>query len=240
MRPSVLLAIAISLVSLGCVQVTDFDPVGHAASVSGAWTIDGALPSPESCALLGANVVRVTFLDGLRPVVHGALVFPCASSCMPDGTPECFRSGVVVAEGTWTVRLEAASGTVRVAAGPEQTIEATPEGHVVLDTVAFYTARIDALFTVNGSEPTRESCDGVGIAAVELAFLAAGGAIAGAAAEPCPVGAVGVRVEPGSYTVALRALGPGGEVIVETVPETFELEPGEHATLAGGEAIDLP
>lgn len=240
-RPATLLAIGLAVAPIACVQVSDFEPVGPAASVSGLWTVDGALPTPESCAALGASVVRVVFLDGLRPVPHGSLVFACASDCMPDGETECFRTGPVVAEGSWIVRMEAISGTNTIATGPEQAIEAVPMGHVVLDPVELFTSRISARYTIAGGAPTFASCDEAGIATVEIAFVAAGGALGGEAIEPCSVGAVGVRVAPGaSYTVALRALGPAGEVVRETAPETFDVEAGELVELRGGAVIDLP
>lgn len=235
------LAIALSLAPLGCVQLSDFEPVGSAASVSGVWTVDGDLPTPESCAALGANVVRVTFLDGLRPVPHGALVFACATDCAVDGEAACFESGPVVREGTWTVRIEAVNGTTLVAAGAPQTITAEPMGQIALDPVAFFSGRISARYTIAGGSPSFASCDAAGIASVQLAFEGAGGTIAGDAVEPCTVGGVGTRVEPGStYTVRLRALGPGGEIVAETAPETFEVEAGDHLTLADGAVIDLP
>lgn len=235
------IAIGLALSPLGCVQLSDFEPVGSAASVSGVWTVDGELPTADSCAALRANVVRVTFLDGLRPVPHGALVFACATDCAADGEAECFESGLVVREGTWIVRLEAVNGATLVAAGAPQTITAEPMGHIVLDPVAFFSGRISARYTIEGGAPTFASCDAAGIASVQIVFDAAGGTIAGEAVEPCTVGGVGTRVEPGaSYTVRLRALGPGGEIVRETAPETFEVEPGDHLTLAEGESIDLP
>ncbi len=238
MRPASLFAIAIALAPLGCVQVVEFRPVGSATSVSGAWTIDGALPTAASCEALGAAVVRVTFLDEMRPVPHGSLVFPCASEC--DETA-CFSSGQVVAEGSWTVRLEAVSGATLVAAGPEQPLEAVDGGHVDLAPAAFYSGRISARYTISGGAPSFASCDAAGIASVQLAFLDAGGVVATDATEPCTVGGVGTRVEPGaSYTVVLRALGPGGEVVAETEPETFAIEAGDQETLREGAVIDLP
>lgn len=239
----------------GCVQVSDFNPVGEAASISGAWTIDGAFPTTESCQALGASQVRVTFLDGLRPVVHGALIFACAScseaseaacfsmrECMLGGEVECFdtRPDAVVREGTWTVQLEATSGSTVIAAGPRQVVNASPMGHIALEPVDFLSGRISATFTLNGSAPAFTTCDAAGIAVVELFFESAGGAIEGSGSETCTVGAVGVRVAPGAdYTVRLRALAADGTVVGETAPETFTIEPGEHATLAGGHAIEL-
>jgi hypothetical protein len=227
----------VAVVSTGCVRVSDYDPVGNAASISGAWTIDGAAPTAESCRALGADIVRVTFLDDSRPVVHGALIYPCNTTCMES----CFdtRPGLVVAGGEWTLRMEATRGAEVVAVGTAQ-VQSTEAGHIELEPAVFLSGRISARHQVDGSPPTYDSCRGAGVELVELTFDSAGGERAGAAREDCSVGAVGTRVAPGaSYVVRLRALGPSGEIVHESAPETVEVAVGEHVELNGGAPFEL-
>lgn len=246
--------------SAACVQITDFNPVGTASTMSAAWTIDGAFPTSESCNALGASVVRVVFLDGLRPVPVGALIAQCAQ-CAEGSDPTCFstrpctiggevecvdtRPSPIVAEGTWTVRVEAFDGTNVVSAGPEQTVTAVDMGHIELTPVDFLSGRVSATFTIDGGAPTSASCEATGIASVDLLFESAGGIIAGPAIEPCTIGGVGTRVAPGAtYTVRLRALADDGSVIGQTGPESFTIPMSDdrnelHIQLNGMQPVEL-
>ncbi len=254
------LTIALFAPAMGCVQITDFNPVGTASTVEAAWTVDGAFPTTETCDALGASVVRVVFLDGLRPLPVGALIAQCAR-CEQDSNPDCYstractlggevecldtRPNPIVAEGTWTVRVEAFDGSNIVAAGPEQTITATPMGHIALDPVDFLSVRVSATFTIDGGAPTAASCEAAGIASVDLFFDSAGGPVAGTATEPCTIGGVGARVQAGaSYIVSLRALAPDGTVVGQTGLEAFDVDPASdrnahHIQLNAGQPIEL-
>lgn len=254
MRPC-LAALALAALSSGCVQVTDFDPVGSAASLAFTWTIDGAFPTTERCADLGASLVRVTFVDGARPVVHGALVRSCATCaqdspasclsarpCMRGGAVECYdtEDARVVADGEWTIRVEAVDGSGAVVQASPEAGYSTASGRIALAPTTFLSGGISAQVRIEGAVPTFAACEAAGVEAVELVFEAAGGEIAPNMIEACAVGGVGVRVAPGaSYTVRLRALGPGGAVVGETAPETLTIEPGQDATLNGGDPIEL-
>jgi hypothetical protein len=221
----------------GCVQVSDFDPVGNAASISGAWTIDGAAPSAEACRALGADLVRVVFLDEDRPVVHGALIYRCDSACGET----CFdtRPAPVVGEGEWTIRLEAVGNASVVAVAPPE-VRSSEGGHIALTPASFLSGRISATYRVGGNAPTFEACRAAGIATVEIAFESAGGEVATPAREDCSVGTVGTRVAPNAtYVVRLRALGPTGEVVRESMAETLDVDVGEHEQLNADNAIEL-
>lgn len=238
-RATSLLSAGLLFALSGCVQVSDFEPMGNAASIAGAWTIDGAPPTPESCRALGAEVVRVAVLDGARPVVHGALVFSCERTRCEERP--CFdtRPDSVIAEGEWTFRIEAARGGQVVAVGPAE-LHSSAEGHIALGTAGFLSGRISAEHTIRGEEPTYERCQEAGIATVELAFETSEGPVAGAAREACAVGGVGARVEPGaSYTVRLRARDEAGALVFESPLEAIALAAGEHVALAAGRPIEL-
>ncbi len=253
--PRVALLALLALFATGCVKITDFKPVGNDTSLEASWTIDGAYPTSERCQELGANQVRVVFLDGLRPVPVGALIHQCAScsasaspscyanrACTMDGQVECLDTSPnrVILAGTWTVRVEALNGATVIGTGPEQTIDATEMGHVTVDPVDFLSARISATYTLDGATPTFDTCDAAGIDAVELYFETASGTVAGGGSEPCTVGEVGNRVAGNAdYAVRLRALAADGSVVGETAPESFSPMPGDHLTLAGGAAIEL-
>lgn len=239
----------------GCVDVTDFDPVGDAASIEFAWTVDGEFPTNESCEALGAAYVRVTFVDDRRAVPHGGLLRNCASCaqgapasclnarpCMRGGEVECFdtEDQRVVAEGDWTIRLEAVDGSGAVVQASPEAVYSTTSGRIEVAQASFLSGRISALVVLDGQAPTFAGCEDAGLATVELVFDAAGGEVAPGAIEPCTVGGIGTRVAPGaSYTVRLRALAADGSVAGETAPETFLIEPGQQVTLNGGEPIEL-
>lgn len=255
MRPRLGPLLVFGLLAVGCVEVTDFDPVGNAASIAFEWTVDGAFPTEESCQALGADYVRVTFVDGQRPVPHGGLLRRCASCsegapraclearpCMRGGEVECYDSGEdrVVAAGEWTIRLEAVDGSGAVVQASPDAVYSTESGRIEVATASFLTGRISAQVTVDGAAPTFAACEAAGLETVELAFEEAGGEIGRGGVETCTVGGVGVRVQPGaSYTVRLRVLGPDGSVLGESPPETFVIEVGEEVTLGGGEPIEL-
>jgi hypothetical protein len=217
--------------------VSDLTPVGSAASISGAWAIDGVPPSASGCATLGANLVRVVFVDELRAVAHGGLVFACDVPCEAS----CFdtRPNAVVAEGDWTVRLEALRGSEVVAASSTTPVS-TADGHIELERVRFWSGAVEASFAIEGAPPTYESCERAGIAFVELVFDAAGGEVASAAREACSVGGVGSRVEPDArYSAHLRAVDASGGVVRESAVETFDVSVGERHRLDGGARIEL-
>jgi hypothetical protein len=240
----------------GCIPVTDFDPVGGAAAISGSWLIDGAAPTEESCRALaqpfvdpGAEPaiprVRVAFLDGQRSVPHSGLVFECVQDCSddPECSPSAFdtRDNFVLAVGDWVARLEAIDGAGRViATGPNVSAAVTAStDRVELPAVTFWSAMISAHAVIDGSTPSAQSCDSAGIALVQLSFEAATGEIGGRGMERCAAGGVGTRVQPGDYTVRLRALDEGGGLVGETVAETFSLGQGDRTYLNGGEPIEL-
>jgi len=253
--PAPLALAALATLSSGCVQVSDFNPVGSAASIAFAWTVDGAFPTTERCAELGASYVRVTFVDGTRPVPHGGLLRNCATcaqgaptsclttmACMRGGEVECYDTGdaKVVAEGDWTIRVEALDGSGNVVQASPESRQSTASGRIELPTTSFLSGRISADLLLDGSAPTFAACEAAGIESVELVFDAAGGEVAPDAIEACTVGGVGTRVAPdASYTVRLRALDPEGSVVGESAPETFLVGRGEAVTLNGGEPIEL-
>lgn len=231
----------IAFACTGCIPVTDFDPVGNAASVSASWTVDGAAPSEASCRELvrpfanagsepGLPRVRVSFLDSERAVPHSGLVFDCALGSFDTGENR------VVAAGSWTVRLEAIDPAGRViAVGPSGVYEATDGGELALMEAPFLSAIISARVAVDGAEPSAAACSELGVARIQLVFDAAGGAIANEDRELCSAGGIGTRVEPGaSYTVRLRTLDAANMTLAETEPETIAVEAGEHVELGGG------
>lgn len=246
--------ITCAALAAGCVQVSDFEPVGDAASLAFTWTIDGVFPTRERCEEFGASAVRVTFVDGLRPVVHGGLVRPCASCsqdseascfstrpCMQDGTVECYdtEDSRVVAEGEWTIRVEAIDSAGSVIQASPEAMYSTESGRIELAPASFLSSRVSATTTLDEEAPTVRRCDEAAIGSVALAFLEASGEVARDPVEACAIGGVGTRVAPGTYTVQLRAMDAEGGLIGESAPETFTLAPGEQATLNGGEPIEL-
>lgn len=251
--PPALLTLA--MLAGGCVQVSDFNPVGSAASIAFTWTIDGEFPTTERCAELGASFVRVTFVDGTRPVPHGSLLRNCATcaqgapasclmtmACMRGGEVECYDTGdaKVVAEGDWTIRVEALDGSGNVVQASPETVQSAASGRIELPTASFLSGRISAELVLDGTAPTFAACEAAGIESVELAFDAAGGEVAPGAIEACTVGGVGTRVAPdASYTVRVRALGPEGSVVGESPPETFVIGRGQEVVMSSGAAIEL-
>jgi hypothetical protein len=135
-------AIALAFCSLsaaGCVASVRFDPVGSAATVEGAWLLDGAAPSSESCAARSITHVRVRFFEPDDPEVfrdHPDLVFPCE-----DGSFDT-RPQAVLASGAWSSTLLALDANAPlgeeliVAMGPDVE-SSTTSGHVVLPPVDF-------------------------------------------------------------------------------------------------------
>lgn len=248
---------------MGCVEFHDFDPVGDDATISGEWRIDGQPPNQESCELLGAESVRVTFLDELRPVPHPGLFFDCPA-IQPDrevaGTFDTRQSeggtGAVVAGGdsdehptaTWRIRIDAIDGSGEVVAfGPVEQFNVTRdvETHIALSEAIFYSGVLSAFFEIGGESPTLDLCEEAGIAEVRLT-IAGGGVVVGDAREPCATGAVGTRVEPGfTYTVQLQTLDSSGGPIASTSAEDFLVAAGQRCVLGAGcdtdetPAIDL-
>jgi hypothetical protein len=240
-----LIAIALAFSSAGCVVLTDFDPVGTSATVRGAWTIDGVAPTEESCMKLGASQVRVAFLDEMRVVAHGALFLTCFNAeaarngSFDTGDASLGGAGPVVADGHWTVRLEAIDGSGNiVAVGPSVVVDVPASNVVALDAmgpVDFLTGTVSASFTIGGAAPTFASCEDAGIAEVMLVFADLGtGRVAREAREPCAAGTVGTRALPGAiYTVSLRALDASGGTVGESTPSEVIPGTGSLSYLAG-------
>jgi len=179
--------VSLALLVTSCVQVEGFDPVGDVASVCGRWTIDSRTPSATSCQALGADRVRLTFLDGERPVTHSGLFFTC-----DEGRFTTVGSGgAVLGAGNWTVRLDAIdeSGAV-VATGPCQEVDvvAVPDaGGVLVNVVSanFLSSTISAAYRLGSQDPTQERCDTAGIATVSLVFEDLGGGTIASASSTC-------------------------------------------------------
>ncbi|HJL17414.1 MAG TPA: hypothetical protein RMH99_17225 [Sandaracinaceae bacterium LLY-WYZ-13_1] len=251
----------------GCVSLYGFDPTGSDATIAGAWRIDGEPPSDDRCNALGANRIRVTFVDDRRPYPHPQLFFECTAT-QPDRTiPGTFDtrqsaggSGPVIRGGadeddptaTFDIRLEAIDGAGSVVAyGPTETVTVDrvtgdeEPGHVDLGEVTFYTGVVSAAWELGGQSATRQRCEDAGIDRVRLS-LSGGGSVSREAEEPCVVGLVGTRVEPGpTYTARLEALDSSGAVVGTSAEETFEVGTGQECSLGAGcgsgdrPAIDL-
>lgn len=241
MRKLLLIALGVSLG--GCVALSDFDPVGSAVSIQGQWTIDGSMPTESSCAALGANRVRVTFLDVQRPVPHAGLFFSCTAAD-DSGDVGVFDTagrrgrGQVVAAGDWRVRLEAIDGTGNVVAiGDAADVTAELEGPpIVVPQGEFFTGTIGALFDVQGQGASLMSCEAAGLSTVHVVFdsLGGGGQIASDASVPCAAGALGTRVLPGfDYTAHLEARDEAGAVLFATASETFSVATGSRCRIGG-------
>ncbi|MGE0786232.1 MAG: hypothetical protein AB7S26_11125 [Sandaracinaceae bacterium] len=246
-------AIALAALSLSaCVQLTDFNPVGTAASISGRWTIDGNTPAGASCGLLGASRVRVTFLDQLRPVPHSGLFFQCDAERAVGGGEPGFDtrdgSGAVVAAGCWRLRLTALddSGNV-VAVGPiseflvpgedvaEGCTGAPVTGHIEIPPADFLSATIVAMTTLDGGRAGEASCAEAGISDVRWVFDDLGGGRVDALGEqgltqvtqPCAFGIVAGRALPGfTYTAHLETVDEAGGVRVGPA-QTFTVGAGD-------------
>lgn len=245
----------LALLGGGCVQVEGFDPVGDVAAISGSWTIDGEPASGQSCNLLGANRVRVTFVDDQRPVTHSALFFEC--QLRDFNTNEARGAGPVVGAGEWTVRLDAidSSGDI-VAVGPEYraSVPARIDGADAGPTQViggerpddrfsanFFTATISTEFLVAGEGVSDERCGAVNIAWVELEFDdPRTDFVFSTRREPCRLGLLGTRVLPNvAHVVYVRAYDPEGALISERGPFEHTLEPGEDLWLGAVSPIDL-
>lgn len=241
-----------ALLSSGCVELEDFDPVGNDATIAGRWTIDGEPPSEASCETLGVEQVRVTFLDENRPVPHPALFFACTALQPGSDVPGTFDTrraeggaGPVVAGGddeenpvaTWRIRLDAIDGNGElIAFGPtaELDVPRDEETHLELPPANFLSGVLSAFFEIDGQAPTVERCDEAGIAEVRLE-ITGGGTVMDQAREPCATGAIGTRVEPGfAYTLRLQALDGAGTVVGASATETFMVEPGQQCVLGAG------
>lgn len=253
----------VPLVALGlasCVAVEGFDPVGDQAAVYGEWEIDGAAPSTASCDALGADRVRVTFLDDRRPVTHSGLFVQCRLGKFDTRA----GSGAVVGAGRWTVRLDAidSSGEL-VAAGiaHEVVIEQgtyDPDAGQPLIVVAhgdagadmpdafvheanFYSATLSAAFSIGGQSPDETRCTEAGISTVELAFDDLdGGAVTDTEPEACAYGLVGTRILPNhTYTVHLRARDAAGGTVVETSTRMVTPTMGQDLRLDATGPVEL-
>jgi len=201
------------------VTVTDFDPVGSRASIGGGWTIDEGVPNAFRCRALGAQRVRVTFLDGERPVPHSGLFFQCdlddPENVEQAGFDTREASGEVVEAGCWTIRLDAIDGAgAVVATGPasdwvvpgDDVDTAGCEGptvdHIALPTADFLSARVIARTTIDGARSNEASCEALGVERVRITFEEVGeGRVDGdgrtgvtEVSEPCAFGRLSARV----------------------------------------------
>ena len=228
----------------GCIVLSDFEPVGAGAPIRGSWTIDGAAPTAQSCDAVGtdlagatprpgASLVRVVFLDGTRPVVHGNLIFQCVSGSFDTSGGDGGTPQRLVALGQWMVRVQAIDGAGNVLdSGATQAI--TSESATIdLAPVDFGSAQISARWTVAGQPASVAGCDAAGVDEIEIAF-------SGTGAPPphrelCAVGVGGRHLRPGTYDVTIRALGPGGVVAMQG-PQSVAVASGEHRQLG---PIDL-
>ncbi len=253
-------AVLIALALSGCVQLADADPVGSVASIAGSWTIEGNQPSTGTCGRLGASRMRVTFLDGLRPVTHPGLFFQCDVTRPVGGDPPGFdsrdASGAVVGAGCWRIRLDALdSGGAAIASGPTVDVVVPAENvdttgcagtdvgdHIALPDTDFLTGRVVAYTTIDGSRANEASCAERGIEEVRLVFDDLGGGRVDANGEigvtsvsqPCSLGLIGARIlSTADYTVHLEAVDAAGAVTAGP-PQTFGAQgPGELCFLGG-------
>jgi len=253
------LSSVIAVVSLtGCVQLTDFDPEGTSASIEGRWSIDGETPDGFECGRLGADRIRVSFVDEQRPVPHSGLFFRCdvtRPSSDEPGFDTRDASGAVVAAGCWTIRLGALddSGTV-IAVGPTaqyavagedvdlSSCPVAPTDHIVLPATDFLSGRVVAATTLAGSRASEMRCESEGIDEVRIVFDDVGGGRVDALGEigvsqvpqPCALGRVGARVMPGfTYTAHLEAVDAAGAVR-QGASQTFEVSAAGTLCYFGG------
>lgn len=236
-RPASLAVGIATLLLSGCINVIDFDPVGNGASIAGAWTIDGEEANAARCTTLGSPLVQVVFIDEGRPVVHSGLRFECRTATFD--TDSRGGAGAVIADGSWTLRLEALDGSgLPIAVSEELSYEVPSVDRIVLPTIEFSTGQLSGEFSLDGIRPTRATCEEAGIATVELAFEQAAASLN--RSEPCEVGIVGTRLPSGfDYGVQLRALSETGAVLRESTMETVSVAAGVAATMNGGAPIEL-
>lgn len=213
--------------AVGCIEIADFDPAGPGASISASWTIDGAPPTEESCERLGAERVQVTFLDLMRPVPHPDLFFECQLGQFDtlDGT------GAVVAEGQWSIRLDAiGSGGDIVAIGAVEQAVVPDVPAIALAPVDFSSSNIVAHYLIDGEAPREDACLLAGIAEVGLSF---DGALEEARVG-CQRQLVG-RIVPanGTYSVHLVTYDAEGAVLGMSAVETFTVAVGDECFLGG-------
>lgn len=235
-------ALPLALLLTGCVQLTDTNPVGTAASIAGAWMIDGQEPTRVLCERLGASRMQVTFLDGLRPVAHPGLFFQCDVTRPVSGETGFDTrdaSGFVVDAGCWTIRTDAldVGGTV-IAIGPSEPVfvpgeDVTADGcggtdmgdHIALPTTDFLTGEVRVWTTIDGTRAGEASCADRGIAEVTLVVdtVPAGGRVDGLGVEgqmritqPCSLGLLAARVLTGdglTYQMHLETSDDTGAMI---------------------------
>lgn len=225
-------ALALSLLLTGCVQLTDTNPVGRAASISGSWTIDGEEPSSTLCDRLGASRMRVTFLDGLRPVPHPGLFFQCDVTRPVSGEPGFDTrdaSGAVVEQGCWRIRTDALdSGGTVVAIGTSDHVfvpgddvnmaDCMPDGgttvevmgeHIGLPPTDFLSGELRVWTTIGGSRAGEASCEAEGIEDVTLTVTPQGSGRVDGLGEAGVAGASRSITQPCSLGLVVARLLPG-------------------------------
>lgn len=233
---------SISFIALGCAVIADFDPVGDVARIDGQWLIDDRTPTEADCLLLrnfeqsdATNRVRVTFLDGERPVAHSGLVFRCDVGNLQLAQ----QDNPVVAEGSWTVRLDAldSSGDV-VASGPRTAEQDASSGLLVAETANFYTRIVRARYHIHGQRANRSLCNDLGITDVRLTVRSIDGAASGTTTQHCLEGMIGLRVPPPQsddvqFEAELFTVDTAGTAILRASFGPFDLVQGEHVDLLG-------
>jgi hypothetical protein len=233
--------ILIAALTAGC-EVILIDPVGTEVTVSGAWTVEGAAPTAESCAALGIAQVRVAFIDGSSLVEVPGLVFPCV-----QGSFDTRPTGVIQA-GTWTVRLQALDATGGVI-GQSPTISRTVGvgAHWDLGVATDFvgdagptTGVVTLAWTIDGLAPTADDCAAADIATIDLDFFDTLGARQTTLDFPCAAGTLSTTLEAGNYSVLVVARDGLGEVVaMASSMEMFTLEAGTTVALNGGAALDF-
>lgn len=216
----------------GCIVEITFDPVGSAASVEGAWTIEGAAPTEASCSALGITHLRVRFYDGIVTYDHPDLVFPCAQGSFDTVDP-------VVADGVWTMSLVAIDGSgAKIAEGPKETFDTLAVGGRIRLTAQDFSAAevvtaLQGAWTIDGAAPTAASCAALGATEVHVQFLDTAG-------EPgddtlkvaCADGSFRLEaIAPGAYTVRLVAVDASSAIQMR-MPQTVTVTEGATTTLS--------
>ena len=242
--------IVLALLSLGCVEVEGFDPAGDVAAIRGTWTIDGQEATGARCEDLGADRVRVTFMDEGRPTTHSALVFQCRLQSFDTG--ESRGAGAVVGAGEWSARLDAIDGSGNVLAvgdtptsptvivAPADGPDSGPRQVITIPETNFLSATISARFRIGTESADQRLCEAAGIETVELTFDdPSADRVRITGTEPCQVGLLGARVLPGTEHVAWVRAYAGGTLVSERGPFPTTPTPGQDIELDASFPIDF-
>jgi len=232
------LAGAVAVVLPGC--LVPVVRVENAATIEGAWTVNGGTASAASCAALAIDTIQLNLYRGGSTIPYESLQAPCSSGIIDSR----FAAGSFIESGTYQYDFVALRGGAEAGRNARSSISLASGDHGRVSTdftsgTGFNPVGSDATgeatWTIDGAPANASNCAALGIASVRIAFQNGADWVEhrGLVAS-CAAGRIDTRpnavIRAGSWQMQVQALNAAGEIFPGMI-ESRNVTAGSHVVM---------